>query len=102
MSRSYPALERYYPEDPESPGVHACNGPHIPCKSRNVNQILGMSECMSIQRSQDAIYRPYEWHILKKSEGSKTYRTISVNDWGEDCCYCCFCLATLSPQISVS
>ena len=71
MSRSYPALERYYPEDPETRGVHACNGPHIPCKNRNVNQILDKSECMSIQKSQDAIYRPYEWHILRKHRPSK-------------------------------
>ena len=68
MSRSYPALGRYYPEDPETRGVHVCNGPHIPCKTRNVNQTPGKSECISIQRSQDAIFRPYEWHILRKTE----------------------------------
>ena len=81
MSRSYPALERYYPEDPESRGVHACNGPHIPCKSRNVNQTLGKSECMSIQKSLDAIYRPYEWHILRKKTSDRSKLSVETTRW---------------------
>lgn len=80
MSRSYPALGRYYPEDLEFRGVHVCNDPHIPCKTRNTSRTPGKSECISIQRSQDAIYQPYEWRILGKQK-QVTDQNRTYNCW---------------------